>query len=129
MKFEDILKTSRNILTNTYSLYVKSDTNSYRARYEMTKCLKLLTELCACMENFITYLLKDFQEFKRFSKSVLKNKTKRKLLIRTKNIDSVRNIALTRRAKFIWKESSILKKKIKQSMIKNNIWYDIKFKK
>ena len=61
----------------------------------MTKCLKLLTELCACMENLITYLLKDFQEFKRFSKSVLKNKTKRKLLIKNKNIDSVRNIALT----------------------------------
>jgi hypothetical protein len=128
MKLEDIISTSRNFLTNTYSLYVKSDTNSYRARHEMTKCLKLLTELCVCMENLITYLLKDFQEFKRFSKSVLKNKTERKLLYKTKNLDSVRNIALTRRAKFIWKESSIFKKKLKQNMIKNNISIVIKYK-
>ena len=111
MKFEDILKTSNNILTNTYSLYVKSDTNSYKAKYQMKQCWRLLTELCACLENFISYLLHDFKKYKTLSKY------------------SFQYISLTQKAEFIWKESSMLKKRIKQNMIKNNIWHNIKYKK
>jgi hypothetical protein len=124
MKLEEIISTSRNVLSNTYSLYTRSDTNSYRARCEMTKCLKLLTELKSTMKNLIKYLLRDFQDHQ----IVLRNRADRELLYKTKNLDSIRNIVLTRRAKFIWKESSILRRKLKQNMIRNNISISIKYK-
>ena len=108
MSFEEIIKTSNNILTNTYKLFVENDTHSYKAKNNMKQCWRLLTELCACLENFISYLLHDFKKYQTLSKY------------------SFQYISLTQKAEFIWTESSILKKRIKQSMIINNTWQYVK---
>jgi hypothetical protein len=98
MKFEEILRSSNNILTNTYSLYVECN-KSYKAELKLKQCWKLLTELCDIMESFISHLFKDFRGF-----------------------NSIHYITLAQRAEFIWKESSMLRKRVKRTMVKNNTW-------
>ena len=90
MKFEEILRSSNNILTNTYSLYVECN-KSYKAELKLKQCWKLLTELCDIMESFICHLFKDFRGF-----------------------NSIHYMALAQGAEFIWKESSMLRKRVKR---------------
>ena len=105
MKFEQILKSSNNILTNTYSLYIECN-KSYKTETKLRQCWKLLTELCNIMESFISHLFKDFKGF-GFP-------------------NSVQYITLAKRAEFIWKESNLLRKRVKRTMVKNNTWEHIK---
>jgi hypothetical protein len=105
MRFEEILHSSDDILTNTYALYVRCN-KKYKAETELRQCWKLLAELCKIMDNFIKHLFKDFKGF-GFS-------------------SPVQHINLAKRAEFIWKESDLLKKKVKRKMIKTNTWEHIK---
>jgi hypothetical protein len=105
MRFEDILQNSDDILTNTYSLYVRCN-KKYKSETELRQCWKLLVELCKIMDNFIKHLFEDFKGF-GFS-------------------SPVQHIQLAKRAEFIWKESDLLKKKVKRKMIKTNTWEHIK---
>ena len=105
MRFEDILQNSDDILTNTYSLYVRCN-KKYKSETELRQCWRLLVELCKIMDNFIKHLFEDFKGF-GFS-------------------SPVQHIQLAKRAEFIWKESDLLKKKVKRKMIKTNTWEHIK---
>jgi hypothetical protein len=58
------------------------------------------------MESFINHLFKDFKGF-GFS-------------------SSVQYITLAKRAEFIWKESNLLRKRVKRTMVKTNTWGHIK---
>ena len=105
MRFEDILQNSDDILTNTYSLYVRCN-KKYKSETELRQCWRLLVELCKIMDNFIKHLFEDFKGF-GFS-------------------SPIQHIHLAKRAEFIWKESDLLKKKVKRKMIKTNTWEHIK---
>jgi hypothetical protein len=58
------------------------------------------------MESFISHLFKDFRGFGA--------------------PNSIHYITLAQRAEFIWKESSMLRKRVKRTMVKNNTWQHIK---
>jgi hypothetical protein len=105
MRFEEILQNSDDILTNTYSLYVRCN-KKYKSETELRQCWRLLVELCKIMDNFIKHLFEDFKGF-GFS-------------------SPIQHIHLAKRAEFIWKESDLLKKKVKRKMIKTNTWEHIK---
>jgi hypothetical protein len=105
MRFEEILKTGDNVLTNTYALYIEYNVK-FKTGTKLKQCWKLLDELCDIMESFMIHLFKDFKGF-GFS-------------------NSVQFITLAKRAEFIWKESNLLKKKVKRTMVKTNTWRHIK---
>jgi hypothetical protein len=108
MRFEEILKSGDNVLTNTYALYIECN-EKYKTETKLKKCWKLLDELCDIMESFTIHLFKDFKGF-GFS-------------------SSVQYITLAKRAEFIWKESNLLRKKVKRTMVKTNTWRHIKSEK
>ena len=69
--------------------------------------MAILKELISVMKLLISYLLKYFDNHKL----VLKNHKNRELIFKTQDTKSIENILLTRKATFLMKESSLLRKK------------------
>ena len=115
MKVNEIITTSNKVLNTTYSLYTESenDNTNVRCKAKATKCMAILKELNSVMKLLISYLLKYFDNHKL----VLKNHKNRELIFKTQDTKSIENILLTRKATFLMKESSLLRKKIKKSLI------------
>jgi hypothetical protein len=105
MKFEEILKISDNVLTDTYALYIECNDKSKQGT-RLKQCWRLLDELCDIMECFMIHLFKNFKGF-GFS-------------------SSVQFITLAKKAEFIYKESDLLKRKVKRTMVKTNTWRHFK---
>ena len=75
--------------------------------------MAILKELNSVMKLLISYLLKYFDNHKL----VLKNNKNRELIFKTQDTKSIENILLTRKATFLMKDSSLLRKNIKKSLI------------
>ena len=110
----DIITSSKKVLNTTFSLYTSE--SNVKNKTKATKCMDILKELNSIMKLVISYLLRDFEN----SKLLLKNNKNCELVFKTNCSKSIENILLTRQARFLMKESSLLRKKIKKSLITSN---------
>ena len=114
MRIIDIISSSRKVLNTTFSLYISESYVKNKAK--TTKCMDVLKELNSIMKLVISYLLMDFENYKL----VTRNHKNCSLVFKTNCSKSIENILLTRQARFLMKESSLLRKKFKKSLITSN---------
>ena len=113
MRVIDIITSSKKVLNTTFSLYTSE--SNVKNKTKATKCMDILKELNSIMKLVISYLLRDFEN----SKLVLKNNKICELVLKANCSKSIENL-LTCQARFLMKESSLLRKKIKKSLITSN---------
>ena len=114
MKIIDIISSSRKVLNTTFSLY--SSQSYVKNKAKTTKCMDVLKELNSIMKLVINYLLRNFEN----SELVTSRYKNCPLVFKTDCSKSIENILLTRQARFLMKESSLLRKKFKKSLITSN---------
>ena len=114
MKIIDIISSSRKVLNTTFSLFLSG--SHVKSKTTIAKCMDVLKELNSIMRLVISYLLRDFEN----SKLVTLNDKNCPLVFKTNCSKSIENILLTRQARFLMKESSLLRKKFKKSLITSN---------
>lgn len=110
MKVIDIITSSRKVLDTTYSLYTSEP--FVRNKANSIRCINILKEVKKIMKKVIIYLLKDFDNYKL----VLKNEKNCEFTFKTQSAKKIENIILSRKATFLIKESTLLRKKIKKNL-------------
>jgi len=110
MKVIDIITSSRKVLDTTYSLY--TSVPFVRNKENSIRCINILKEVKKIMKKVIIYLLKDFDNYKL----VLKNEKNCEFTFKTQSAKKIENIILARKATFLIKESTLLRKKIKKNL-------------
>ena len=79
MKITEIITSSNKVLNTTYSLYTSE--SNVKSKTRATKCMDILKELNSIMKLVISYLLKDFDNYKL----VLKNNKNCELTFKTQS--------------------------------------------
>ena len=111
MKVIDIISSSRKVMNTTFSLLLSG--SHVKSKTTITRCMDILKELNSIMKLVISYLLRDFENYKLVTS---RNKNC-PLVFKTDCSKSIENILLVRKARFLMKESSLLRKKFKKSLI------------
>jgi hypothetical protein len=111
MKIIDIISSSRRVMDTTFSLFLSE--SHVKSNTTVTRCMDILKEVNSIMKLIINYLLRNFED----SELVTSKNKNCPLVFKTDCSKSIENILLVRKARFLMKESSLLRKKFKKSLI------------
>ena len=109
MKIIDIISSSRRVMDTTFSLFLSE--SHVKSNTTVTRCMDILKEVNSIMKLIINYLLRNFED----SELVTPKNKNCPLVFKTDCSKSIENILLVRQARFLMKESSLLRKKFKKA--------------